>query len=160
MKFVESLVIAIRSLFTNKLRSSLTMLGLIIGVGAVITLMSLGSGLQAYITSTFEGLGTNTVYVQPSNPDAPGAAEFSPGYAIPSLTLDDADAIADIRGVVGVAPVNENFVGLPVGNEDLASVIESDTGRKVQEAEPRLTFPPDFPISEMMVNIGLVMTGL
>ena len=127
MKFVESFVIAIRSLFANKLRSALTMLGLIIGVGAVITLMSLGSGLQNYIASTFEGLGTNTVYVQPSNPDAPGTAQLSPGYAPPSLTLDDAKAIADIPEVVGVAPVNENFVGLSFGDEDLNSVVEGTT---------------------------------
>jgi putative ABC transport system permease protein len=127
LKFIESFIIAIRSLFANKLRSSLTMLGLIIGVGAVITLMSLGSGLQNYITSTFEGLGTNTIYVQPSNPDAPGAAEFSPAYAMPSLTLDDAEAIADIRSVVGVAPVNENFVGLSYSEEDLGSVVEGTT---------------------------------
>jgi putative ABC transport system permease protein len=127
LKFIESFIIALRSIFANKLRSSLTMLGLIIGVGAVITLMSLGSGLQNYIASTFEGLGTNTVYVQPSNPDAPGSAGLAPGYATPSLTLDDADAIADIHSVVGVAPVNENFVGLSYGDEDLASVIEGTT---------------------------------
>ncbi len=127
MKFIESFVIAIRSLFTNKLRSSLTMLGLIIGVGAVITLMSLGSGLQAYISSTFEGLGTNTFYVQPVNPDAPGAAAMAPGLSIPSLTLDDAEAIADIRSVMGVAPTNENFVGLSYGDESISSVIEGTT---------------------------------
>jgi putative ABC transport system permease protein len=127
LKFIESFIIAIRSLFANKLRSSLTMLGLIIGVGAVITLMSLGSGLQNYIASTFEGLGTNTVYVQPSNPDAPGTAGLAPGYAQPSLTLDDSEAIADIPNVVGVAPVNENFVGLSYGEEDLGSVVEGTT---------------------------------
>ena len=110
MKFIESFIIALRSLFANKLRSSLTMLGLIIGVGAVITLMSLGSGLQNYITSTFEGLGTNTIYVQPSNPDAPGAAEFSPVYAIPSLTLDDAEAIADPRNLIGAAVVSPEYM--------------------------------------------------
>jgi putative ABC transport system permease protein len=65
--------------------------------------------------------------VQPSNPDAPGAAEFSPVYAIPSLTLDDAEAIADIRSVVGVAPVNENFVGMSYGEENLGSVVEGTT---------------------------------
>ncbi|MFC1892785.1 ABC transporter permease [Chloroflexota bacterium] len=127
MKFIESFVIAIRSLFANKLRSSLTMLGLIIGVGAVITLMSLGSGLQAYIASTFEGLGTNTLYIQPANPDAPGATAMAPGYAIQSLTLDDAEALADIRGVIGVAPVNENFVSISYADETISSVIEGTT---------------------------------
>ncbi|MFC2068796.1 ABC transporter permease [Chloroflexota bacterium] len=123
MKFVESFIIAFRSLIANKLRSSLTMLGLIIGVGAVITLMSLGSGLQAYITSTFEGFGTNTVFVQPSNPDAPAGAAMAP-FAAASLTLEDAEVIADIFGVTRVAPVNENYVGLSYGDEDISSVVE------------------------------------
>ena len=127
MQIIESFVIALRSLFANKLRSLLTMLGLIIGVGAVITLMSLGSGLQAYITSTFEGLGTNTIYVQPVNPDAPGAAAISPRFATASLTLDDAEALVDIRSVIGVAPVNENFVGLSFGDESISSMIEGTT---------------------------------
>ena len=61
MKFIDSLVIAIRSLFANKLRSALTMLGIIIGVGSVITLMSVGRGAQAMITSTFEEMGTNVL---------------------------------------------------------------------------------------------------
>ncbi|TES89236.1 MAG: ABC transporter permease, partial [Dehalococcoidia bacterium] len=74
MKFVDSIVIAIRSLFANKLRSSLTMLGMIIGVGAVIVLMSVGAGLQNYITSTFEEMGSNLLFVTPANPDAPGIA--------------------------------------------------------------------------------------
>ncbi|MFH1382383.1 MAG: ABC transporter permease [Chloroflexota bacterium] len=124
MKIIASLTIAIRSLLANKLRSSLTMLGLMIGVGAVITLMSLGGGLQAYLNSTFEGLGTNVIYVQPQNPDAPGGAGIAPGYAVPSLTLADAEAIADIPSVIRVAPVNENFVGISYGNENISSVVE------------------------------------
>ena len=72
MKFIEFFSIAIKSLLANKLRSSLTMLGMIIGVGAVIVLMSVGTGLQNMITSTFEDLGSNLLMVQPSNPEAPG----------------------------------------------------------------------------------------
>ncbi|GAI53054.1 unnamed protein product, partial [marine sediment metagenome] len=69
MKFIEFFSIAIRSLLSNKLRSALTMLGMIIGVGAVIVLMSVGAGLQNYITSTFEEMGSNLLFVTPANPD-------------------------------------------------------------------------------------------
>ncbi len=72
MKFIEFFGIAIKSLLVNKLRSALTMLGMIIGVGAVIVLMSVGTGLQNMITSTFEEMGSNLLTVQPSNPEAPG----------------------------------------------------------------------------------------
>jgi putative ABC transport system permease protein len=127
MKFIESFIIAIRSLFANKLRSVLTMLGIIIGVGAVIAIMAGGTGMENYVTSTLEDLGTDILYVQPSNPDAPGAAAMTPGYATPNLTLDDAEAIARIPSVLGVAPTNENFVELTFGNENITSVIEGTT---------------------------------
>jgi putative ABC transport system permease protein len=127
VKLIESLTIAIRSLFANKLRSSLTMLGIIIGVSAVIAIMAGGRGMENYVTSTLEEMGTNILYVQPANPDAPGAAAMAPGYATASLTLDDAEAIARIPSVLGVAPTNENFVELTFGNETIASVIEGTT---------------------------------
>ena len=127
MKLIESFIIALRSLTTNKLRSSLTMLGIIIGVGAVITIMAGGAGMENYVTSTLEDLGTDVLYVQPSNPDAPGGAAMAPGYATANLTLDDAEAITRIPSVLGVAPTNENFVELTFGNESVNSVIEGTT---------------------------------
>ena len=127
MKFIDSFIIAIRSLSANKLRSALTMLGIIIGIGAVIAIMAGGRGMETYVTSTLEELGTDVLYVQPVNPDAPGAAAMAPMYATPSLTLDDAEAIARIPSVLGVAPTNENFVTLTFGDETIASVIEGTT---------------------------------
>ncbi len=127
MKFIEFFGIAIKSLLGNKLRSALTMLGMIIGVGAVIVLMSVGTGLQNMITSSFEGLGANLLIVQPANPEAPGIAAMAPSYATASITMDDAEAIGRIRGVIGVAPTNENFVKIVAGNEDTTTVVHGST---------------------------------
>jgi len=127
MKFFESLAISIRSLFSNKMRSVLTMLGIIIGVGAVIAIMAGGRGMENAVTSTLEDLGTDVLYVQPVNPDAPGGAGMAPGYAGANLTLDDSEAIARIPGVLGVAPTNENFVEITYGSEKINSVIEGST---------------------------------
>jgi len=127
MKFIEFFGIAIRSLLANKLRSSLTMLGMIIGVGAVIVLMSVGAGFQNYITSTFEEMGSNLLFVSPSNPDAPGITAMASGFATASLTMDDAEALRDIRSVIAVSPTNENFVKLIAGNESVSAVIEGTT---------------------------------
>jgi putative ABC transport system permease protein len=127
VKFIEFFNIAIRSLVANKLRSGLTMLGMIIGVGAVIVLMSVGAGLQNYITSTFEEMGSNLLFVTPANPDAPGIAAMAPGMATASLTMDDAEAMRDIRSVIAVNPTNESFVKLIVGNESVSVVIEGTT---------------------------------
>ena len=127
MRLTDSLVIAIRSLFANKLRSSLTMLGIIIGVGAVITLMSVGRGAQAAVTSTFEQMGTNIVYVVPSTSELGGLAGLASGSMTPNLTLDDAEALEHIPSVVAVAPVNENYVEVTAEGESEVAVIHGAT---------------------------------
>jgi putative ABC transport system permease protein len=128
MKFIEFLTMAFRSLWANKLRSSLTMLGIIIGVGAVITLMSVGRGAQAEINRAFSQLGANVLFIQPRNPDAPGLAGLSPAFATLSLTMDDANAIMkNVRDVIAIAPTNENFVEVSAGGETINSVIHGST---------------------------------
>ena len=66
-KLFETFKLAIITLRANKLRSSLTMLGIIIGVTSVILLVSIGSGLKGYITSQLQGLGSNSLFVMPGN---------------------------------------------------------------------------------------------
>ncbi len=127
MRFKDSVAAAIRSLAANKLRSALTMLGIIIGVMSVIGLMSIGRGAQTMITSTFEQMGSNVLFVQPRNPEAPGFAGLSPEFAMPSLTLDDAEALTDIPSVLQVAPTNENFAEVVADNESYATMIEGGT---------------------------------
>ncbi|HLF01775.1 MAG TPA: ABC transporter permease, partial [Anaerolineales bacterium] len=61
----ENVRLALTALAANKLRSALTMLGITIGVAAVITLLSVGDGVSRYVTDQFEGLGTNLVFVFP-----------------------------------------------------------------------------------------------
>ena len=127
MKFFESLSIAIRSLVANKLRSALTMLGVIIGVGAVITLMSVGSGAQAQITSTFEDMGTNVLYIMPTSSEEGGMMAIQYGFATPNLTLDDAEALERLDSVKAVASVNENIVDVTAGGESKMAIIHGAT---------------------------------
>ena len=126
MKILDSIILAVRSLFANKLRSSLTMLGIIIGVGAVIALMSIGRGAQAQITSTIQDLGSNQLTVISQTPGATGMAAMQ--TATPSLTIPDAEAILNrVFDVVAVAPVSENFIEIAYGDESVQSVIEGTT---------------------------------
>ena len=114
MKFIESFIIAIRSLSANKLRSSLTMLGVIIGVVAIITLMSVGRGAQAEILSRFEEMGTNLVMIMGAR-DVPN-----------SLTMGDAEALADpniVPSVVEVAPQNQGSGEVVAGDESVTTTI-------------------------------------
>jgi len=70
--FKNTFIIAIKAIFLNKVRTLLTMLGIIIGVGSVVLLTSIGTGLQIYVSEQFENLGTNTLYVVPGNPFGEG----------------------------------------------------------------------------------------
>jgi putative ABC transport system permease protein len=126
MNLLESFNMAVRSLFTNKLRSALTMLGIIIGVGSVIALMSIGRGAQASILSTYDRIGNNLLAIVPSSGDASsGMAGFT--LTTPSLTLDDAKAIESVYGVSSVAPSNENFIQASAKNETKFAVLEGCT---------------------------------
>jgi len=127
VKLFESLTIAIKSLLANKLRSSLTMLGIIIGVGAVITLMSVGRGAQAAITSTFEKMGTNVLYVMSTSSEEGGMMAIQYGSMTPNLTLEDAKALERIPSVTAVASVNENYVEVTVGGESKTAIIHGAT---------------------------------
>jgi putative ABC transport system permease protein len=155
VKFVESFFIAIRSLFANKLRSSLTMLGVIIGVGSVIALMSVGRGAEASITSTLEGMGTNLVYVASKTPGVEGLASM--GMSAYSFTLDDAKDIAErVPSVVAVAPIIENYVEVATGDESTVAFVEATT----PEFEQVVNYPTEYGqfISERhVVSKGMVV---
>jgi putative ABC transport system permease protein len=101
----ESLRVAFDGLAANKMRSALTMLGVIIGVAAVVALMSIGKGAQASITGEISNIGSDVFFV------APGATSFGParggGGAAETLTYEDAEAIAD--GLSSVTVVSPQF---------------------------------------------------
>ena len=105
MGLTEQLRVALRALSVNKLRSSLTMLGIIIGVGAVITLLSVGQGVQNLVTGQLQSIGTNLLFVVPGNmSDSQMQARSG---AFQQMTLADAIAIGDpanVPDVVAVAP--------------------------------------------------------
>jgi putative ABC transport system permease protein len=105
MNLFESMRVALHSLGANKLRSTLTMLGIIIGVGAVIALLSIGQGAGAAITQQIQGIGSNLIIVFPGQVSNSGVRSAS-GSA--SLTLADAYALGDsicCPDVAGIAPI-------------------------------------------------------
>ncbi|MEP7200616.1 MAG: ABC transporter permease [Chloroflexota bacterium] len=107
MSLWESLRLSMRSLNANKLRSVLTMLGIIIGVGAVIALMSIGRGAQASIIASIQVNGTNLLYVSPGSSSSGGVAQGA-GSAT-TLTLNDATAIANLDDAPAVAAVAPEY---------------------------------------------------
>jgi putative ABC transport system permease protein len=108
MKLYRLFFEALESLNANKLRSMLTVLGIVIGVAAVIAMLSIGRGAEASITSRIESMGTNLVYITPGS-TSEGGVQSAAGSA-GTLTLDDADALAEVNNVVGVASITNNMV--------------------------------------------------
>ena len=116
MSLLESVRMALRSLAANKLRAGLTMLGIIIGTGAVIALLSVGEGARAAITSEIQSIGSNLIFV------FPGSLEQSTGYSqnYAPLTLEDAHALADpalAPSVGAVAPLIDRSFPVTAGSD-------------------------------------------
>ena len=105
----SSLKVALRALGANKLRTTLTMLGIIIGVSAVIALMSIGRGAQAQVTTQIQGLGTNLLFIRPGAVKDQGGVRSISSQQAPTLTLEDSDAIASLQNVVAAAPELNTF---------------------------------------------------
>ena len=101
MDFSEIFILSLRSIKRNKTRSALTMLGIIIGVASVILLVSLGQGLQKYITGQFEQLGTNLIIVMPGKVGlGEGFGHGPPNFAGSKLTLKHVSDLARLGGAI------------------------------------------------------------
>jgi len=117
-KWLEPLVNAWEGVRTHKLRSSLTILGIVIGVAAVIALLSIGRGVQAQILSQIESMGSDVITVSPGSVTERGIA--GAGGSAATLTLEDATAISEqVPYVAAVAPYSTAFQQLIVGGENV-----------------------------------------
>src|SRR5690349_1825734 len=103
MRFTNTLRVALRALHRNTMRSILTALGIIIGVGAVITMVSIGNGAKAQVEAQVASLGQNVIQVYPYSMTT-GGMRGGIGSA-QTLTPEDAEAIAaEVEDVEGVSP--------------------------------------------------------
>jgi putative ABC transport system permease protein len=115
------LVVAWDALRANKVRSALTMLGIIIGVMSVVVLISLGQASQAYITQQVQGLGASVLILTPGNPKQGG---FGGGVGgAQTLTLDDVKVIEQVPGVTDVTPSASIGTTLKIGNQSTATTV-------------------------------------
>ena len=121
MNFGESFRIALRALSANKARSLLTMLGVIIGVAAVILLVGIGTGVQDEVTGSLEGLGSNLLFVIPGQYSASMDTGGPPSRY---FTLDDADMLRQrVEGASAVVPVMQASATIKAGNRSLRVIV-------------------------------------
>jgi putative ABC transport system permease protein len=125
-KWFEPVISAWVGVLSHKLRSFLTILGIVIGVGAVIALMSIGKGAQADIVSRISTLGSNLITIRPGFTQF-GGVRSAAGSAT-TLTLEDAEAIAEkIPNISAVAPFNQASLQVIAGSENMNARINGVT---------------------------------
>jgi putative ABC transport system permease protein len=124
--FLASLRIALRALMVNKMRSALTMLGIIIGVSAVITMIAVGSGAKTRIAEQIASMGSNLLIVLSGSSTSGG---FRGGSGtVPTLTVEDAKSIlSEVPSVKYVAPNLSGVAQVVYGNQNWSTVVNGTT---------------------------------
>jgi len=124
-RFLDPLLSAFASVRAHKLRSFLTVLGIVIGVAAVIALMAIGRGAQAEIISSIESLGANLVQIMPGAGFGPGGVRVG---ATQTLTIEDAEAIEEqVPNIVAVAPVISTGAQIIANGENTSASVTGTT---------------------------------
>jgi putative ABC transport system permease protein len=155
MMLWNALLLALREIRRNIMRSSLTILGIVIGVAAVITMVNLGSGATAQVTEQIASLGSNLLMVRPGQRLGPGQRS-----AAAPFDLADVEAIArDIPGVARVAPSSSQAVVAIFGNENWSTTVTGTNNeyfpvRNVSIAEGR-----QFTDSELRAGKAVCIIG-
>jgi len=131
METQELFTLALKSLIVNKLRSILTTLGIIIGVFSIILLVSLGNGLQSYITGQISALGSNLLYVVPGQL---GGGRGPGGIVANKLVLSDATLLSQrLKDIANIAPaVNKNAKVKYKNKIDSTAIIYGSTSNFTQ----------------------------
>ena len=151
---IESVKMAFRSLRANLFRTALTLLGVIIGVAAVVAMLAIGKGSQREVMSRFESMGSNLLFVRPG---APGTRMR--GEAIATLTLADADALGDIDNVLAAVPSRSGSATLRVGNKDYSSSIEGVSEDWPIAQNRGLKYGTFFTADDVSRRVGVVVLG-
>jgi len=127
MRTADLISSASRALRSNPLRSALTALGVIIGVGSVVAMVALGSGAQAQVERSIASLGSNLLIVVPGAQQSGGVRMAQGGGGRDTLTLDDVEAIAGLEGVLAVAPSQRSAAQIVANGTNWNTRIEGVT---------------------------------
>ena len=161
MNIFEALRVAVAGLLANRLRSSLTMLGILIGVAAVILLVAVGNGASVQINNQIQALGANVIFVYPSN--AKGAGGVSQGFgSSQTLTMADVDAINARQqdpNVVAAIPIAQSGGQITYANQNYfapttGTTVDFPQVREYQIAEGSFFTQDDVAAQHRVVVLG------
>ena len=158
MNFLATLKVALAALRVNKLRSALTMLGIIIGVGAVITMVAVGAGAQARVEDQIKSLGSNLIIILPGNFTS-GGVRMGSGTTL-TISEDDAGALQrELPDIEAAAPQLRGNGQVVFGNANWATQIlgitpEYFTARQWDVTSGKLIDPGDIDGGAKVVLLG------
>ena len=153
---LNTLLLALRSIRRNLLRSFLTILGIVIGVSAVITMVTLGNGATLAVQNQISGLGTNLLQVRPGQRMGPGSG----GAVAPSFSELDADAIASqIGGIVAVAPEARASSTLVANGRNWTSSVIGSTNAWLETGNWKLGDGRIFSADELRAGSAVCLIG-
>lgn len=158
MNFFETLRIGLRALRVNKMRSVLTMLGIIVGVAAVVCMVSVGSGAREEVSEKIRTLGANLLLIKPGAKVSKGARlEAGTGH---TLTLEDAGAIKrEIRDVLAAAPILSRPMQVIAGNRNWATLVAGVDGDYLMAREWRIQSGRAFTADELSLGAKVAVVG-
>nr|WP_321361797.1 MacB family efflux pump subunit [uncultured Hyphomonas sp.] len=151
---VESVKMAFRSLRANLFRTALTLLGVVIGVAAVVAMLAIGQGSQRQVMARFESMGANLLFVRPG---APGTRMR--GDAVATLTLADADALNELDNVLTAVPSRTGSATLRVGNNDYSTSVEGVSAGWPIAQNRGMLYGSFFTEEDVDRRIGVVVLG-
>jgi putative ABC transport system permease protein len=154
--WLNTLLLALRSIRRNLMRSFLTILGIVIGVSAVITMVTLGNGATLAIQNQISGLGTNLLQVRPGQRMGPGGS----GGSVPAFKDTDADAIASqIGGILAVAPEARTGSTVVANGRNWTSSIIGSTNEWLVTGNWKLSEGRQFSDDELRAGSAVCIVG-
>ena len=153
-QIIESVKMAFRSLRANLFRTALTLLGVVIGVAAVVAMLAIGQGSQREVMSRFESMGSNLLFVRPG---APGTRMR--GEAIATLTLADANALNELDNVLAAVPSRSGSATLRVGSNDYSTSIEGVSAGWPIAQNRGMLYGTFFTDEDVDRRVGVVVLG-
>lgn len=153
-QFGEAVRLAFRSLRANLFRTALTLLGIVIGVAAVVAMLAVGEGSQRDILESIEAMGSNLLFVRPG---APGTRPR--GEAIATLTVEDAAALSELDNVIAAVPSRRDRGTLRYGGVDYESSVEGVTANWPLAQDWRLAHGTFFDAEDELRRAAVVVLG-
>jgi putative ABC transport system permease protein len=154
--WLNTLLLALRSIRRNLMRSFLTILGIVIGVSAVITMVTVGNGATLSVQNQISGLGTNLLQIRPGQRMGPGSGSSS----APLFKEDDAEVIAtQIGGVVAAAPQSRTGGTLVANGRNWASIITGSTNAWLTIGNWTLAQGREFSDTELRAGASVCIIG-